>query len=170
MTDATRNPPRNAHDTGRAQSDWVMRVLNIAVFLTCLAACGEPATPPEEAVRLWVQQGHEAVEQKERRTLVKMISPAYTDARGNSRDNIENLFRLYFLRQHNIGLLTRIEELHIIDDSAAELVLVVAMAGTNDGVFGFSADAYRFEMELEFNGDEWLLIAARWGEMGRDVH
>ena len=57
-----------------------------------------------------------------------------------------------------------------IDDSAAELVLVVAMAGTNDGVFGFSADAYRFEMELEFNGDEWLLIAARWGEMGRDVN
>ena len=117
-----------------------------------------------------MQQGHEAVEQKERRTLVKMISRAYTDARGNSRDNIENLFRLYFLRQHNIGLLTRIEELHVIGDSAAELVLVVAMAGTNDGVFGFSADAYRFEMELEFDGDEWLLIAARWGEIGGDVH
>ncbi|MCH7820406.1 MAG: hypothetical protein IIA07_00195 [Proteobacteria bacterium] len=170
MTGATRNPFRNASDTGRAQSGWVVRVLNIAVFFTCLAACSEPPTPPEEALRLWLQQGHEAVEQKERRTLVKMISPAYTDARGNTREKIENLFRVYFFRQHNIALLVRIEELHVIDDSAAELVLVVAMAGTNDGVFGFSADAYRFEMELEFDGDDWLLIAARWGEIGRDVH
>jgi hypothetical protein len=99
-----------------------------------------------------------------------MISPAYTDARGNSRDDIENLFRLYFLRQNKVALITRIEELSVFGDSAAELVLAVGMAGTNDGTFGFSADAYRFEMQFELQDDEWLLTSARWGELGDDLH
>ncbi len=99
-----------------------------------------------------------------------MISPAYTDARGNSRDDIENMFRFYFLRQQSVALITRIEELNIYDDSAAELVLAVGMAGTSDGTFGFSADAYRFEMEFERDDDEWLLTSARWGEFGGDLH
>ncbi len=135
-----------------------------------LASCGNPPTPPEEAVRAWVADGQQAAEEKDRRALVKMISPAYADARGNSRDEIENLFRLYFFRQNNIALLTRIESLRIIGDSAAEIELSVGIAGTNDGVLGFSADAYRFEMELVRDGDDWLLISGRWGEVGGDIH
>ena len=135
-----------------------------------LTACGDPPTPPEEAVRAWVAQGEQAAEDKDRRALVNMISPAYADARGNQRDDIENMFRLYFLRQHNIALLTSIEGLQVFGDSAAELELNVGMAATNDGVLGFSADAYRFEMELERDEDDWLLISARWGEVGGDIH
>ena len=43
------------------------------------------------------------------------------------------------------------------------------VAGTHDGVMGFSADAYRFEFELEKDSDEWQLIAARWGELGDEL-
>ena len=43
------------------------------------------------------------------------------------------------------------------------------MAGTHDGTFGFSAEAFRFEMEFELD-DEWLLTSARWGELGEDPH
>ena len=98
-----------------------------------------------------------------------MISPAYTDARGNSRDDIENMFRLYFLRSNKVALITKIEDLNVVDDSAAELVLSVGMAGTNENVVGFSADVYRFEMELERDGDVWRLIAARWGGLGEEL-
>ncbi len=146
------------------------RLLTLGLVCSWLAACGDPPTPPEEAVRAWVAQGQQAVEEKDRRALVKMISPAYADSRGNSRDEIENLFRLYFLRQHNIALLTKIEAVRVFDDSAAEIELMVGMAGTNDGVLGFSADAYRFEMELERDGDDWLLISGRWGEVGGEIH
>ena len=99
-----------------------------------------------------------------------MISEAYADASGNERGDIENMLRVYFLRQHKIGLLTKIEEITIYDDTAAKLNMTVGMAGTNDGVFGFSADAYSFELELEKNGDDWQLIAARWGEIGDELH
>jgi hypothetical protein len=135
-----------------------------------LCACGGSAESPEEALRAWVRQGQEHAEAKDRRALVAMISPTYTDARGNKRDDIENLFRLYFLRQNKVALLTHIEELNIYDDSAAELLLTVGMAGTNDGTFGFSADAFRFEMEFERDDDEWLLTSARWAELGEELH
>jgi hypothetical protein len=48
------------------------------------------------------------------------------------------------------------------------MMLTVGMAGKNDGTFGFSADAYEFELEFELD-DDWLLTSARWGELGDDL-
>ena len=146
------------------------RLLFAVLVYVSLSACGGPTEGPEEAIRSWVRQGHEAAEAKDRRALVDLISPAYTDARGNSRDDIENMFRLYFLRQQKVALISRIEELEVYGDTAAMLVLSVGMAGTNDNVLGFSADAYRFRMEFELQDDEWLLTSARWGQLGGDLH
>ena len=152
------------------RSGNAVRILCSGLVFACLVSCGGPAEGPEEAIRSWVSHGKEAAEAKNRRALVGMISHAYVDGRGNSRDDIENLFRLYFLRQQSVALITRIEELDVYGDSAARLVLAVGMAGRNDNVFGFSADAYRFEMEFERDDDEWLLMSARWGEFGGDLH
>jgi hypothetical protein len=139
------------------------------VFLLA-SACGGPEQGPEEAIRAWVEAGHKATEAKDRSSLLDMISPAYTDSRGNSREDIGNMMRFYFLRQDKVALITHLDELEVFGDSAAELVLQVGMAGSNDNALGFSADAYRFEMELVRDGDDWLLIAARWGGFGSDVY
>jgi len=142
----------------------------IGLAFVWLSACGGPAEGPEQAIRSWVRQGQEAAEARDRRALVDLISPAYTDPRGNSRDDIEEMLRFYFLRQQKVALITRIEELEVYGDSAAKLALVVGMAGSNDGVLGFSADAYDFEMEFELQDEDWLLTSARWGELGGDLH
>ena len=142
--------------------------LAIAV-LPLLAGCGEPPTEPEEELREWIQRGVAAAEAKQRRELIDMISPAYADARGNRRDDIESILRVYFLRMNRIELITSVEEISVIGDSVAEIVLQAGMAGTHDGVLGFSADAYRFVFELERKGGEWLLISARWGEWGKEL-
>ena len=139
------------------------------VFLLA-SACGGPEEGPEEAIRAWVEAGHKAAEAKDRGSLLDMISPAYTDSRGNSREDIGKIMRFYFLRQDKVVLITHLDELEVFGDSAAELVLQVGMAGSNDNALGFSADAYRFEMELVRDGDDWLLIAARWGGLGNDVY
>ncbi len=145
------------------------RYLMVGLLCTGLAACGGPVQGPEQAIRAWVSQGEELAEEKDRRGLVDMISESYTDARGNDRDDIENMFRVYFLRQNKVALITKIEELNVYGDSAAELVLTVGMAGTSEGTLGFSADAFRFEMEFEPEDDEWLLTSGRWGELGEDL-
>lgn len=134
-----------------------------------LVACGGPATGPEESLRQWVEQGQEAADEEDRSAILDMISPAYVDGRGNSRDDIGNILRVYFFRMHDVAFITRIEELNIVGETAAELVLTVGMAATHSGTLGFSADAYRFEMELEFDGDDWLLLGARWGELGGEL-
>lgn len=141
----------------------------LAFALFVLAACGGPESAPEEQVRAWVATAQETAEAKQRRALVDMISPAYRDARGNERDDIENILRVYFLRQQNVVLLSDVEAVRIIGETAAEVELTVGMAGTNDGVLGFSADAYRFELELERSDDDWQLISARWGALGEEL-
>jgi hypothetical protein len=151
-----------------------MKGLTRTLFTVALLAfvgqgCSEPASAPEEELRAWVDRGVEAAESKERRKLMGMVATAYADARGNERDDIDGLLRVYFLRQNNITLLPKIEEITIYDETAGKIVMTVGMAGTNDGVLGFSADAYRFALELEKDADEWQLISARWGELGDEL-
>ena len=134
-----------------------------------VTACSGSAAGPEEALRAWVDEMEYAAEDKDRSAMLDMVSGNYADARGNSRKDIGDTLFVYFLRQQNVAIVSTIDRISISEDSAAELVLTVAMAGTNDGTLGFSADAYRFELELEKANTEWLLIGARWGELGHDL-
>jgi hypothetical protein len=138
-------------------------------LLVSLYACGGSAPGPEAELRDWVQRGVAAAEGKNRRELVDMISPAYADVRGYDRGHVENILRAYFLRMNTIELLTSIDEITVIDDTAAELLITAGMAGTHDGVLGFSADAYQFALELEKSGSDWELISARWGQLGKEL-
>jgi len=140
-----------------------------STVLVLASACGGPATPAEEQLRDWVQRGVAAAENKHRQELVSMISPSYADSRGYERDSIEAMLRAYFLRMNSVELVTSIEEISVIGESAAEIMLTVGMAGTHGGVLGFSADAYRFAFELERGDDDWQLISARWGELGKEL-
>jgi len=149
------------------------RMRNLYACLVCCVlagACGGSMAEPEAELRLWVERAHAAAEARDRRDLVGMISPAYADPRGNKIGDIENMLRAYFFRQHTIKLVTSIEEIRLYGDSAAEIDLVAGMAGTNGGVFGFSADAYRFQLELERKSEDWLLLSARWAEFGEELH
>ena len=146
-----------------------LRLMLAALFCYGLMACADPPTPPEEAIRAWVAEGQRLAEEKDRNGMMDLISPAYTDSRGNERGDIENMFRIYFLRQNSIQLLTNIKDIRVFGDDAAELDLTIGMAATNDGTFGFSADAYHFEMELVRDGDDWLLVSGRWGEVGHEL-
>jgi hypothetical protein len=151
-----------------ADSSW--KRAGLAIFVCAmLAACSAPSSAPEQALRDWVERGVAAAESKQRRAMMAMVSPAYADARGNNRDSLDAMLRVYFLRMNTVELLTSIEQISVIGDSAAEVVLKVGMAGTHDGVLGFSADAYRFAFELQRQGDDWLLISARWGEWGQEL-
>lgn len=159
----------NRIQTRNRPGAWYRAGLLAVVAATLFAACSGPSQGPEAELREWVQRGVAAVEAKQRRKLVAMISPAYTDARGQDRERIDNILRGYFFRMNSIELLTAIEDISIMGETAAEISMTVGMAGGHDGVFGFSADAYRFRLELEKHDDDWLLIAARWGELGDDL-
>ncbi|MEQ9562508.1 MAG: hypothetical protein RLN69_08315 [Woeseiaceae bacterium] len=134
-----------------------------------LQGCGGAGDTPEDELRLWVANAQAAVEEEDRATLMGMLAENYADARGNDRSAIDQVFRFYFLRQDSVVLVSNIEEITISGETAAIVRLTAAMAGANDAALGFSADAYRFELELENHGNEWLLVAARWRELGEKI-
>ena len=159
----------NAAATDRREETDSVRNLIISLFFVLLAACGGDPSDPEAEVRAWIAQGEIAAEEKDRGELLDMISETYTDGRGNSHESIGDMLRVYFFRQQSIALLTSIDDITLMGDTAAMVNLTVGMAGTGSGAIGLDADAYRFEFELEKPDDEWLLIGARWGGIGRDL-
>ncbi len=150
--------------------DYAPTQFSYALLLWLLvSACGGPRGTPEEALRAWVERAERAAGEKDRGTIVDMISPSYADARGNDREAVDRMLRVWFLRQRDIALLTTINDITVRGESAALVDVTAGMAGTNSGTFGFRADAYRFELELEVHDGEWLLIGARWGELGGNL-
>ena len=147
-----------------------MRNVVLAVVCLALTACGEPEESPEQQIRDWIARGEIAAEEKDRGALLGMIAPGYADARGNDREQIGDLLRLYFFRQNSIALLVDVGEITVNAGTAALVNLTVGMAGTNAHASGFRADAYNFEFELQKPDDEWLLIGARWGSLGGGLH
>lgn len=147
---------------------WRTSALVLALSMI-LYACSGPSTGPEGEIQSWLDRGIAAVEAKDRRMLLDMISPAYADARGYNRARIGDLLRVYFLRLNKIELLTTVNEITIMGDSAARVLLTAGMAGTKDSLLGFSADAYRFSFELEKRGGDWQLISARWAQIGKEL-
>jgi len=144
------------------------RVTAIGMLLATLCAC-EPPTDAETALREWVARGEAAASREDRRELMDMISPAYADARGNSRDEIDRMLRLLFLRQDNVKVVTHIEAINLYGETAADMLLTTGMAGSDESLLGLRAEAVRFELELEHDGGEWLLTGARWGELGEEL-
>ena len=145
------------------------RLLIAGLAVLCIAGCGGSPQDAETQIRSWLAAGEAAAEEKDRRALMKMVSPRYSDSRGNDRAAIEGMLRFYFLRQGSVALLSKIDSLEVYDGTAAEVRMTVGMAGSNDAPLGFSADAYRFALELELIDDEWQLMSARWGRLGQDI-
>jgi len=142
-------------------------IIVLGVLVTVLAGCGGPEGSPEAEIRAWIDRGEALFAAEDRRGLVDMVSPAYADARGMSRDDIDDRFRILFLRTDDVKLVTNVEEITVMDGSAANVKLTVAAAGRDEfATLGFSADAYNFELELDRAGGAWRLIGARWGEIG----
>ena len=142
----------------------------VLVLATMTAAgCGGERIGPEAEIRAWVDAMQQDAEQEKRRSIMARIADGYTDGRGNRKSDIDGTLRVWFLRRDGITLLVNIEDIEIIADTAAKVRLTVGMAGTGAGVFGISADAYRFELELGRGDDDWELLSARWGELGEGL-
>lgn len=129
-----------------------------------LGGCSAPS-PPEEAVRAWLEAAETAVEERDRGRLINMLAEEYVDTRGNDRAAVDQQLRLWFLRNREILIASRLQDLQVVGGTAAHVVLTAGMAGADATGFGLRADAYRFELELVEQDGEWLLIGADWSAL-----
>lgn len=118
---------------------------------------------------MWVSDAETAVENSDRSALMGMIAESYADSRGNDKAAIERILRVWFLRNRNIVLASKMDSVTIIGGTAATVLLTAGVASTGNGILDVSADAWRFELELVSDGGDWRLIGARWGELGGEL-
>jgi hypothetical protein len=147
-----------------------MRILILSLFCALAAGCGGPTADPDAELRQWVADAERHAENKDRSALMDMISSSYADARGNDFDELDKKFLGLFFRINKLSLVSTINEIVVSGGGAAEISLTVGMLGTENSLLGLEADAYRFDLELVRDSDEWLLLGARYGKLGGDMH
>lgn len=140
-----------------------------ALVLAFTVGCGGSSSGPEAQVREWLSAAQSAAEAKERRKLMGMVSEGYRDGRGYGRGNVETMLTAYFFRQKSVQVVASVEEVRVFGDTAAEVDVTIGLAGSNDGVLGFSASAYNMSLELQQESGDWMLISARWGRVGEKL-
>jgi len=120
---------------------------------------------PEDQVRQYIKNGVTAAENRHAAELADLIHDNYLDPRGNNKDQLTQLLRLYFFRHKNIYLFTNMGEINFLSDNRARVSLYVAMAATAipdmTALSSLRAQIYEFELQL-IKQEGWLLREAKW--------
>lgn len=142
-----------------------IRILSLLLLATLAVSCSDDAITAEEEIRLFIERGVAASENRDLDELSELLHPDYRDQKGYNSKQIGQLLRAYFFRHKNIHLFTRIDRINLVSDHEAEVSLHVAMAASVisdiDALSRLAARLYRFELSL-VRQDEWLLRHASW--------
>ena len=149
-----------------------LRAVSIAVLLLVsslpVAGC-RGTTDPERELRELLRGAEAAVEAKDFGALRPLLSERYSDAEGNDRRRVEAVLRVWLLRQGEIYLVTRVQDLRFPAADRAQVVLLVAMAGEriadSADLAGLRGDLYRFDLDFAAERGDWRLARAAWRPM-----
>lgn len=140
-----------------------LKRLSMLVLVLLIGCSGEPDSP-EAQIRALIHEAHEAAEERDRGALMAMLHDAYEDPDGYTRKEIEGLLRLHFLRNKNVHLWLRIEDVVLSGESTAVAYVLVAMAGeaAAEDAIPVSATLHHFNLEFAHDGEAWKVIRAAW--------
>ncbi len=140
-------------------------VLIPLIFLLSLQGCSEGSLSAEDEIKLFIERGITAAENRSTNELSELINSDYLDEKGMNKDQLIKLLRLYFFRNKNIFLFKKIKDITIYSNTEASVILYMAMAGkvinTDSLLSGFRGKIFRLEFDLE-KQDQWLLKQAKW--------
>ena len=134
------------------------------LFLCLLPSCSNPDTP-ETVAADFIDRCESIFENRELRTLNKMISERYHDQQGRSKQDIKAIAAAYVFRNRNIHILTRVKSA-VKNDGLINTTILAAIAATpiSDSSLlpDLNADMYWFDVSLVEEKGEWLVLALSW--------
>ena len=139
----------------------------LAVLASAMLGAGVQGCAPRDPdgeLRAVIEAAESAAEARDTSFFRESLSTSYVDAHGRRRDDVVNLLRGFFLVNSTVEIVNRIDEIVLVGDDAATVVLQTAVVGRAPGrsVLGIDADIYRIELELVREDDAWRVIAADW--------
>ncbi len=142
----------------------IIKIYLLAVFVF-LYACTDKVISPQDEIRLYIEKGIEAAENRSAGDLSELVHINYQDERGQNKKQLIKLLRGYFFMHKNIHLFSKIEAITLHSKDEATVVLYIAMAGSviSDAsvLSSLRAKMYKFEFDL-IKQEEWLLQKASW--------
>ena len=140
------------------------RIVLVTLILLLAQACSDDDST-EDQIRHLIENAVQAAEDRSLDGLSDLMHSDFIDQRGNNRQQLAKLLRVYFFRHKSIHLFTRIDSIEMLTANQASVSLHVAMAGTVisdvNALSSLSARIYRFELQL-IKQDDWLLRHASW--------
>jgi hypothetical protein len=140
------------------------RTVLLTLILLLVQACSDDDSA-EDQIRHLIDNAVQAAENRSVDSLSDLMHNDFIDEKGNNRQQLAKLLRVYFFRHKNIHLFTRIDSIEMLSDNQTSVSLHVAMAGTVisdvSALSSLSARIYRFELQL-IKQDDWLLRHASW--------
>lgn len=143
-----------------------MRLLIILGLWGLLFLGGCSNESPEDQVRLFIKTAEDAVENNEIGDVREMISESYSDDKGRTKKDIIRYLSYQLLRKRSIHLFTSIDTITIVSENQAKVNLFVAMTGqpveSASILPQLHADIYRFDLNLQKEDGDWLLVTSMW--------
>ena len=144
----------------------VIRQLAILAISIFLFSCSSDEPLSDEAqLRAIIKEMEVGAQERSTSSVTKHISINYKDHQGNDLDRIKKMIRLQFLRNQNINIFTKINELEVLDD-AATIELSIAMSSgkfnLSDATNRLKADTFRFSLVFMREDETWLLQSGSW--------
>jgi hypothetical protein len=138
----------------------------IAFLALFISSCDNKQISTQDEIRQFIDKGIQAAEQRNSSELLDMVKPDYHDQKGNNKNQLSGLLRLYFLRNKSIYLFSKIKDIQITGNQNAKVQLYVAMAGKQISditlLSNYRASIYRFELQLVKPDGDWLVEKANW--------
>jgi len=134
----------------------------LAAGMLVLSGCGD-STSPEDQIRAVVAAAEKAAEERDLSDVMALVSDDYQDPRGQSKKDISDLMRGFFILNQSVHLITRVEDVKFPSDEVAKARVVVGMLGRQSQEdWSFAADVYTFDITLILENGNWQLQRADW--------
>jgi hypothetical protein len=151
----------------------VLRSLIILTFLLLLTACSESPVDPETALTELIAEGELAIEQRDLSAAMELVDENYANNRANGWAQLRAQLAGYFLRHPSITIISKIDQIRLVDETRAEVLLYAGLAGSaaeaSTPLAGWRANLLRFELGFQLNeDDEWRLVHAAWRQARRE--
>jgi hypothetical protein len=120
-----------------------------------------------------IAEGEQRIEERDLFAAMELVDQSYTDDRGNGWAQLRAQLAGYFLRHPSITIISKIDQIRLVEETQAEVVLYAGLAGSaaeaSTPLAGWRANLLRFELRFQLSeDDEWRLIHSTWRQAQRE--
>lgn len=130
-------------------------------MIALIAGCGSELSAEAQITRD-LRAMADAGEAGDIRVAASFVGATYRDLRGNDKRAVVNQLRLARLATDNLAVFLDIDSISLITSTLAEASVRARFAGIDTGRFALEGASYRFILEMEQDGNRWVIVAARW--------